>query len=51
MSQDSQILFPAFLLEEGQFSHDLYNFFNPINEIVFPSRKPIFFPFKTADFP
>lgn len=26
LSQDSQILFPAFLLAEGQFSHDLHNF-------------------------
>lgn len=63
LSQESQILFIAILLAECQFSHDLHNFFNPINEIVFPSISfqfysflqlsclSIFFPFQTADFP
>jgi len=49
LSRDSEILFPAVVLAKGQFSHDLCNFFNPINEITFPSRQPIFFPSKRAD--
>lgn len=44
LSRDSQILFSAIPLAKGQISHDLHNFLNRINEIIFPSRQPFFFP-------
>lgn len=43
LSRDSQILFSAIPLAKGQISHDLHNFLNRINEIIFPSRQPFFF--------